>query len=123
RNVTDGRVIAVVQPHRYSRLHDLFEEFCTCFNDADAVIVAPVFEAGEKPIRGVDHEALAEGLRRRGHRQVMSISGPDELAPVVRSVSEKGDVVLCLGAGSISQWAHALPGQLAAFDEGAGGGE
>ncbi len=116
RNVTKNKVIAVVQPHRYTRLRDLFDEFCTCFNDADTVIVAPVFEAGETLIEGFDHHGLADGLRARGHRHVLTIEGPDELAPAVRGIVEKGDIVLCLGAGSISAWANALPEQLAAFD-------
>ena len=116
RNVTKNKVIAVVQPHRYTRLRDLFDEFCSCFNDADTVIVAPVFEAGETLIEGFDHNGLAEGLRARGHRHVVTINGPDELAPAVRKIAAKGDVVLCLGAGSISIWANALPEQLAAFD-------
>jgi UDP-N-acetylmuramate--alanine ligase len=118
RNVTENKVVAVVQPHRYTRLRDLFDEFSSCFNDADTVIVAPVFEAGESPIEGVDHHSLAEGLRAHGHRHVLTIDGPDELAPAVRNVVEKGDIVLCLGAGSISAWANALPEQLAAFDGG-----
>ncbi len=116
RNVTNNKVIAVVQPHRYTRLRDLFDEFSSCFNDADTVIVAPVFEAGESPLEGFDHRSLAEGLSARGHRHVLTIDGPDELAPLVRQVSSKGDIVLCLGAGSISAWANALPEQLAAFD-------
>jgi len=116
RNVTKGKVVAVVQPHRYTRLRDLFDEFCSCFNDADTVIVAPVFEAGESLIEGFDHNGLAEGLRARGHRHVVTINGPDELAPAVRKIAVKGDIVLCLGAGSISAWANALPEQLAAFD-------
>ena len=116
RNVTKNKVIAVVQPHRYTRLRDLFDEFSSCFNDADTVIVAPVFEAGENPIEGFLHTDLAEGLSARGHRHVLTIDGPEELAPLVRQVSTKGDIVLCLGAGSISAWANALPEQLAAFD-------
>lgn len=116
RNVTKEKVVAVVQPHRYTRLRDLFDEFCSCFNDADTVIVAPVFEAGETLIEGFDHHGLADGLRARGHRHVLTIEGPDELAPTVRGVVAKGDIVLCLGAGSISTWANALPEQLAAFD-------
>ncbi len=116
RNVTKNKVVAVVQPHRYTRLRDLFEDFSTCFNDADTVIVAPVYEAGETLIEGFDHNGLAEGLRARGHRHVLTIDGPDELAPAVRGVVEEGDIVLCLGAGTISAWANALPDQLAAFD-------
>ena len=120
RKVTQNRVIAVVQPHRYTRLRDLFDEFSSCFNDADTVIVAPVFEAGESPIEGINHMALADGLRARGHRQVLTIDNPAELAPAVRQIAQKGDIVLCLGAGSISSWAYALPDELAAFDGKAG---
>jgi UDP-N-acetylmuramate--alanine ligase len=110
----DGKVIAVVQPHRYTRLRDLFEDFCTCFNDADAVIVAPVHAAGEPPLEGVDRDALAEGLRHRGHRNVLTVDGPDDLAATVAPLAQSGDFVVCLGAGSITHWAHALPGQLEA---------
>ena len=117
RGVAQGKVIAVMQPHRYTRLHSLFNEFCTCFNDADTVIVAPVYTAGETPIEGASHSALVEGLKSRGHRSVFSIDDPDQLAPMVRTISKPGDIVMCLGAGTISQWAYALPGQLAAFDE------
>lgn len=117
RSVAKNRVIAVVQPHRYTRLRDLFDEFSNCFNDADTVIVAPVFEAGEDPIEGINHEALAENMRMRGHRHVETINGPGDLAPKIHSVAKKGDIVLCLGAGSISIWAYALPDELAAFDK------
>jgi UDP-N-acetylmuramate--alanine ligase len=116
RGVTRGKVIAVVQPHRYTRLSSLFPEFCTCFNDADEVIVAPVYSAGEAPIEGATHEALAEGLRDRGHRHVHRIDSADELAPLVRDLVHSGDIVICLGAGTITQWAYALPQQLAALD-------
>ncbi len=117
RRVTQGKVVAVMQPHRYTRLHSLFNEFCTCFNDADTVIVAPVYTAGEAPIAGATHEALAEGLRSRGHRGVHKIDGPEQLAPLVHSLAKPGDIVICLGAGTITQWAYALPGQLATLDE------
>jgi len=113
RGVTTGRVVAVVQPHRYTRLHNLFNEFCSCFNDADAVIVAPVYAAGEAPIEGATHTHLAEGLRDRGHRQVTTIDEPSELAAAVGGLVEPGDIVVCLGAGTISGWAYALPGELA----------
>ncbi len=115
-----GRVIAVVQPHRYSRLNDLFDEFCGCFHDADTVLVAPVYAAGEPPIAGVDRDALVDGVRRHGHRDVRPIDGPDDLAPLIADLAQPGDLVLCLGAGSISQWANALPGRLAAIEKGAG---
>jgi len=117
RRVTPHRVIAVMQPHRYTRLSSLFKEFCTCFNDADTVIVAPVYAAGEAPIEGASHEALVEGLKARGHRSVHKLDQPEQLAPLVRGIAKSGDIVVCLGAGTITQWAYALPGQLAAFDD------
>ena len=117
RGVARGRVLAVMQPHRYTRLHSLFNEFCTCFNDADTVILAPVFAAGEAPIEGASHTALMEGLKSRGHRAVHAIDKPEQLAPLVRKLAQPGDIVMCLGAGTITQWAYALPGQLEAFDK------
>ncbi len=115
RESTKGHVIAVVQPHRYSRLAALFEQFCTCFNDADTVIVAPVYPAGEAPIEGADRDALMQGLRTHGHRQVVALEGPDRLAGLVAGMAETGDYVVCLGAGSITQWAYALPEELKAL--------
>jgi UDP-N-acetylmuramate--alanine ligase len=117
RESADGQVIAVVQPHRYTRLASLFEAFCTCFNDADSVIVAPVYPAGEAPIAGADRDALVQGLRVRGHRHVIAMDGPDELAGIVGAVAKPGDYVVCLGAGTITQWAYALPGELAAWSQ------
>ncbi len=117
RGVTAHKVVAVMQPHRYTRLSSLFNDFCTCFNDADSVIVAPVYAAGEAPIGGVNHTSLVEGMRLRGHRGVHAIDRPEQLAPLVHSIVKSGDIVICLGAGTITQWAYALPGQLAAFDE------
>jgi UDP-N-acetylmuramate--alanine ligase len=116
RGVTHDRVIAVIQPHRYTRLSSLFPEFCSCFNDADTVIVAPVYPAGEAPIEGATHTALSEGLISRGHRSVFKIDAPDELAPLVSGLVASGDIVICLGAGTITQWAYALPQQLADLD-------
>ncbi|EKV29993.1 UDP-N-acetylmuramate--alanine ligase [Caenispirillum salinarum AK4] len=113
RAATTGNVIAVMQPHRYTRLKSLFEDFCTCFNDADTVIVADVHAAGEQPIEGADRDALVDGLRQRGHRGAIPLNGPDHLAETVKRVARKGDIVVCLGAGSITNWAHALPAQLA----------
>ncbi len=84
RESAKGQVIAVMQPHRYTRLHDLFEQFCTCFNDADAVIVAPVYPAGEAPIDGADRDALVAGLRAHGHRQAIALDGPEKLAGLVK---------------------------------------
>ena len=112
-----GRVIAVVQPHRYSRLHSLFEEFCTCFNDADAVVVADVYAAGEQPIEGADRDHLIEGLRTHGHRLVMPLAEPGLLPQLVRQLTRPGDLVVCLGAGNITSWAQSLPSALAALDE------
>ncbi|MCA3370838.1 MAG: UDP-N-acetylmuramate--L-alanine ligase [Roseomonas sp.] len=105
-------VIAVVQPHRYTRLASLFEEFCACMNDAGTVIVADVYAAGEAPMEGVDKDALVEGLRARGHRSVVPLPGPDSLAEMIHAIARPGDYVVCLGAGSITNWAHALPTQL-----------
>ena len=106
-------VIAVVQPHRYSRLKTLFEEFCTCLNDAGTVIVADVYSAGEPPILDIDRDALIEGLRAHGHRAVVPLSDPAHLAEMVHNIARPGDYVVCLGAGNITQWAHALPAELA----------
>ncbi len=113
RSGSRGQVIAVVQPHRYTRLSNLFQEFCTCFNDADIVIVADVYAAGEAPIEGVSRDALVEGLQLRGHRNVIALPSHDLLARIVRDLARPGDMVVCLGAGSITNWAHALPGELA----------
>jgi UDP-N-acetylmuramate--alanine ligase len=115
RTAYSGRVVAVVQPHRYSRLHSLFLDFCTCFNDADTVIVADVYAAGEQPIEGADRDGLVAGLRAHGHRHVLALEGPDHLAAVVGDVARPGDLVVCLGAGNITQWAAVLPGQLQAL--------
>jgi UDP-N-acetylmuramate--alanine ligase len=105
-------VVAVVQPHRYTRLQTLFEEFCTCMNDAGTVIVADVYPAGEAPIEGVNRDALVEGLRARGHRSVVPLTDPSHLAEMVHAIARHGDYVVCLGAGSITNWANALPGEL-----------
>ncbi len=108
----EGRIIAVVQPHRYSRLHDLFEDFCTCFDEADTVIVADVYAAGEKPIDGITKEKLVEGIKAHGHRHVVALEQPEELATMVSKIASPGDVVICLGAGNITYWAQDLPQQL-----------
>ena len=112
RDASSGQVIAVVQPHRYSRLKDLFEDFCTCFNDADAVLVADVYEAGEKPIDGINRDSLVAGLRQRGHRLVAPLLGPNELAAEIHKLAKSGDIVVCLGAGDITNWAKSLPAEL-----------
>ncbi len=118
RMAVRGKVIAVVQPHRYSRLKDLFEEFCTCFNDADAVLVADVYAAGEDPIEGVDRDALVAGLTNRGHRSAMGLGDPCDLAAKVAHMTSPGDIVICLGAGNITAWAQALPAELARLRHG-----
>ena len=115
RESTRGKVIAVVQPHRYTRLQSLFDEFCTCFNDADAVIVAEVYPAGEAPIAGIDRDHFVLGLRAHGHREVIPLESAAALAGIVRKLAKKGDYVVCLGAGNITQWAYALPGELKAL--------
>ena len=115
REAAKGRVIAVKQPHRYTRLRDLFAEFCGCFNDADLVLVAPVYPAGEKPIEGADAVALVDGLKAAGHRQVRAIAGPEEIAPIIATEAKPGDFVLFLGAGNITQWAYKLPEELEAL--------
>ena len=115
RESTKGQVIAVMQPHRYTRLASLFEPFSTCFNDADAVIVAEVYAAGEAPIAGVDRDHLVAALRARGHRNVIALPESSKLAGIVKEMAKPGDYVVCLGAGSITQWAYALPGDLKAL--------
>ncbi|MCP1537364.1 UDP-N-acetylmuramate--L-alanine ligase [Methylorubrum extorquens] len=115
RASTDGRVIAIVQPHRYTRLQSLFEDFCTCFNDADTVIVAPVYAAGEAPIEGIDRDSLIAGLKARGHRDAVALERPEDLARLVAGRAGSNDYVVCLGAGTITQWAYALPEELAAL--------
>jgi UDP-N-acetylmuramate--alanine ligase len=107
-----GRVIAVVQPHRFTRLHNLFTEFCTCFNDADRVIVAEVYAAGEAPIEGINRDALVRGLQERGHRSVSALASPEDLPATIADMANPGDFVVFLGAGNITQWANALPAQL-----------
>jgi UDP-N-acetylmuramate--alanine ligase len=115
RESTKGQVIAVVQPHRFTRLQSLFEPFSTCFNDADAVIVAEVYPAGEAPIDGVDRDHLVAAVRARGHRQVVALPGQPQLAGIVKGMARPGDYVVCLGAGNITQWAYSLAGELKAM--------
>jgi len=104
-----------VQPHRFTRLASLFDAFATCFNDADSVIVADVYPAGEAPIEGADKNALAAALAAHGHRHALALASPEKLAPMVHSLASSGDTVVFLGAGTITQWAYALPGELAAL--------
>jgi UDP-N-acetylmuramate--alanine ligase len=113
RSGAQGRVIAVVEPHRYTRVSDLFAEFAACFEDADTVIVAPLYSAGELPIEGIDHVALAEAVRNTGHRSVATIDSERDISPMLRRFAAPGDMVVCLGAGNSTDWAHALPGWLA----------
>ena len=112
RASTAGQVIAVVQPHRFTRLQSLFDQFATCFNDADAVIVADVYAAGEQPIAGIDRDHLVQAIKAHGHRNAIALDNPAALAGVVRGLARPGDYVVCLGAGTITQWAYALPGEL-----------
>ncbi|WP_036263445.1 UDP-N-acetylmuramate--L-alanine ligase [Methylocapsa aurea] len=120
RASTKARVIAIVQPHRYTRLHSLFNEFASCFNDADVVIVADVYAAGEAPIEGADRDSLVAALKARGHRQALALLSPADLPGLIGSLAQPGDYVVFLGAGNITQWAYALPGQLAASDKATG---
>ena len=113
RASSSGRVIAVVQPHRFSRLQSLFDQFATCFNDADTVIIADVYSAGETPIEGCGRDDLVAAVRAHGHRQALPLASPDDLPRIVAEVAQSGDYIVCLGAGSITQWAYALPAQLA----------
>ncbi len=108
RQATEGRVIAVHQPHRYSRLSDLFEDFCGCFNDADLIGITDVYAAGEDPIEGASREALVEGLTARGHKGAVSVADEKALHDFIKTSCREGDMLLCLGAGTISAWANGL---------------
>ena len=112
RQATEGRVIAVHQPHRYTRLSSLFEDFCACFNEADVVAIAEVYAAGEEPIEGADRDGLVAGLIAHGHRHARAIDDLEDLVGLVKEQAKLGDMVVCLGAGTISTWAHALPDKL-----------
>jgi UDP-N-acetylmuramate--alanine ligase len=112
RQACEGRVIAVHQPHRYSRLSNLFDEFCACFNEADVVAIAEVFSAGEPPIEGAGRDDLVAGLIRHGHRHARAILSEEDLERLVREQARPGDIVVCLGAGTISAWANGLPERL-----------
>ncbi len=114
REACKGRVVAIAQPHRYTRLHDLFDDFAACFNDADTVLVAPVYPAGEEPIEGVNAETLVSRIRAAGHRDARFIDSAQAIAPLVRTLAQPGDFVVLLGAGNITQWAYALPKELEA---------
>jgi UDP-N-acetylmuramate--alanine ligase len=112
RQATRGRVIAVHQPHRYSRLSNLFDDFCTCFNEADVVGIAEVYAAGEDPIPGASRDELVAGLIAHGHRHARAVIDEADLARLVREQARPGDMVVCLGAGTISAWANNLPALL-----------
>lgn len=114
---TTGKIVAVVEPHRYTRVRDLFAEFCGSFNDADTVIVGPLYTAGEPPIAGIDSVTLAAGIRQQGHPSVYTVDTPEHLAPLIGAIARTGDQVICLGAGSSTDWAHALPGWLATLSQ------
>ena len=109
RQSTTGRVIAVHQPHRFSRLHDLFDDFCACFNDADVVAISVVYAAGEAPIEGANRDDLVAGLVAHGHRHALALQNEEALLDLIKTEAKPGDMVICLGAGTISAWAHALP--------------
>ncbi len=113
RSATKAGVVAVVQPHRYTRLKNLFEDFCTCFKDADVVIVADVYAAGETPLEGASRDALVAGLQAHGHRKAVPLSSPAALAATVLEHAKPGDLVVCLGAGNITAWANSLPAEIA----------
>jgi UDP-N-acetylmuramate--alanine ligase len=104
----NGSVIAVAQPHRYSRVKDLFTEFCNCFFDADKVLIADIYEAGESPLVGINKESLVEGIKKAGHKDVATLSGEDQLPIAIKQIANQGDIVVCLGAGSITNWANNL---------------
>ncbi|NBQ50424.1 MAG: UDP-N-acetylmuramate--L-alanine ligase [Marivivens sp.] len=114
RQACDGRVIAVHQPHRYSRLSSLFEDFCSCFNEADVVAIAEVYAAGEQPIEGASRDDLVAGLIRHGHRHARALISEEDLERLVREQARPGDMVVCLGAGTISTWANNLPERMKA---------
>jgi len=114
RQACEGRVIAVHQPHRYSRLSSLFDDFCACFNEADVVAIAEVFAAGEEPIERAGRDDLVAGLIRHGHRHARVLIDEDDLERLVREQAQPGDMVVCLGAGTISAWANGLPVRLGA---------
>jgi UDP-N-acetylmuramate--alanine ligase len=114
REIADGRVLAVVQPHRYTRLRDLFDQFAACFAEADVVAVADVYPAGEAPIEGVDADALVNAIAGTGHASATKLGSFEALPAFVRATAKPGDVVVCLGAGDITAHANALPAKLAA---------
>jgi UDP-N-acetylmuramate--alanine ligase len=119
RQAYAGPIVAIVQPHRFTRLRDTFEQFCASLNDADVAVIAPVYTAGEAPIEGFDRDSFADGLRAHGHRNVLVIDGPDDLPALVAAWAKPGGAVVCLGAGSITQWAAGLEAAMKAKEEAA----
>lgn len=117
QNARGGRVIAVAQPHRYSRLRDLFDQFSTCFSDADVVLITDVYAAGEQPIDGIDKEHLVQGIKDGGHRQALALGSLEELAETVAHIGKPGDMIVCLGAGNITTYANALPDALRQYEQ------
>ncbi len=117
RAVTKKHVIAVIQPHRFSRVKNLFPEFSRCFRDADQIIIAPIYGAGEAPLEGVDHKALEHAIKEHFKGPIYTIETPEELPPLIHKIASPGDYVICLGAGTISEWANQLPGHLEALHE------
>ena len=113
RAMSTGKIIAVVQPHRYTRLRDLFDDFCGCLNEADIALITDVYAAGEAPIDGVDRDALVKGLEAHGHKDARALNSFDVLPKVVAELAEDGDYVICLGAGDITKHANALGDALA----------
>ena len=112
RQAFSGPLVAIVQPHRYTRLRDLFDQFCTSMNGADTAIVAPVYAAGESPIEGIDRDHLADGLRAHGHKRVLTIEGPEDLPALIGDLAKPGGAVVFLGAGSITGWAYGIEAAL-----------
>ncbi|MFV0296380.1 MAG: glutamate ligase domain-containing protein, partial [Hyphomicrobiaceae bacterium] len=121
RPAARGRVFAVVEPHRYSRIQSLFSEFCACFSDADAVIIAPFYSAGEPPVDGINSATLGEGIRAQGHSSVTVIDDARDVAELIRAHGRPGDIIVYLGAGNSTDWAHQLPIELADEPRMAGG--
>ena len=122
RGAAKGQLIAVMQPHRYSRLQSLFDGFCQCFREADTVLIAPVYAAGETP-NGFDRDKLIEGVRGTGHARVYPVENEETLTSTVAALARPGDLVIGLGAGTITEWAHALPSNLSVYSSFAGAAE